>query len=188
MNKYSFLIILFVILLSSSCSNEEETNIDLPITTMQEGYYNVPTSNEGIDQTFVKMGIKDTTYYKNRWCAFVGDSITILTATENTEKAKTVYTQYADWSHIRIIIYVWGEERLNISSVKPPGSTAKLMNEKPLFTYKGTFFISMQTGDDEILIELPEDGSGFYMDNTFFDYIWDEDLDLMVYHDHNEQY
>lgn len=183
MKKVSILIILLVMLLISSCSkdsNEEETKSDHPVTTMQEGYYTIPTSDEGIDQTFVRMGIKDTTNIKNRWCAFVGDSVTILTGTK--------YPEEAQWSYIQVFVFINGEERVREGFLKPSGSTAKLVKEKTLFSYKGTIFVPMLMGDSEMLMGLGEDGLNFYKDGTSFDYIWDKDLDLMVYHDRNGQY
>lgn len=182
MDKVLFLITLFVMLLISSCSKDsnEEIKIDHPVTTMREGYYTIPTSDEGIDQTFVRMGITDTTNIKNRWCAFVGDSVTILTGTRNPEEAQ--------WSYIQIYVYVNGEERVRTGFLKPSGSTARLVKEKPLFSYKGTIFVPILMGDSEMLMGLRENGLNFYMDGTFFDYIWDKDLDLMVYHNSSEQY
>ena len=183
MKKSITFTILFALLLSFSCSkdgNDEEDDKNLPVTTMAEGYYTIPTSKEGIDQTFVRMGINDITNIKNRWCAFVGDSITILTGTK--------YPEEAQWSNIQVFVYVNGEERVREEFLKPSGSTAKLVKEKALFSYKGTIFIPMQIGDNEMLMGLGGDGLNFFKDATFFDFIWDNDLDLMVYHDRNGQY
>lgn len=182
--KYSTnLIILFVMLLTSSCGkdgNEEETRVDRPVATMHEGYYTIPASAEGIDQTFVKMGIKDTTLFQNRWCAFVGDSITILTGTK--------YPEEDQWRFVQVFVYVRGEQRLNETFMKPSGTTAKLVKEKALFAYKGTIFVPLQMGDSEMLMGLGGNGVNSFKDATFFDYIWDEGLDLMVYHDNTGQY
>lgn len=183
MNWTKFVIVIGLLLTMSCCKEnaEEEIETEKPVATMKEGYYTIPTNAEGIDRTFVKMGIKDTTKYQNRWCGFVGDSITVLTAKRN-------YPEEEQWSYIQVFVFVNGEQRLSEVFAKPSGATAKLVEEKALFAYKGTLFIPLQIGDGEMLMGLGGDGHNSIMDGTFFDYIWDEDLDLMVCHGSSGQY
>ncbi|MBQ4028147.1 MAG: hypothetical protein II624_03190, partial [Prevotella sp.] len=69
MNKYISIVILFTTMVILSSCDKDEIDSNLPVPTKQEGYYTIPTNQEGIDQTFLKMGIKDTSLIQNRWCA-----------------------------------------------------------------------------------------------------------------------
>ena len=185
MRKYLPILILFsAMLLFPSCNNEEDTEgVDLnrPIATKQEGYYKIPTNQKDIDLTFMKMGFKDTTIYQNRWCAFVGDSITILTGVV-TDTLKT-----PPESLICIYIYVNGIERLRCADFAQPDTKAKLINEKPAFLYKNAIIIPMEVGESEALIKIYEEGASYGF-GIFFDYMWNEDYDLMVYHRQKGKY
>ncbi|MBQ2588624.1 MAG: hypothetical protein II576_05150, partial [Prevotella sp.] len=184
MNKFKTIVILFTtILIVSSCDKDEIIDSNLPVLTKQEGYYTIPTNQEGIDQAFLKMGIKDTSLIQNRWCAFVGDSITVLTGLRTLTEGKKI--EY----YSCVYVYVNGIQRANYTSGQQTQSDTKitLVNEKPAFVYKGHLLIPMKEGTIEMLLRIHENGVSIGHD-VFFDYIWDEDYDLMVYHNQNGKY
>ena len=184
MNKYISIVILFTTtLILSSCDKDEIIDSNLPVLTKQEGYYTIPTNQEGIDQTFLKMGIKDTSLIQNRWCAFVGDSITVLTGLRTLTEGKKI--EY----YSCVYVYVNGIQRANYTSGQQTQRDTKitLVNEKPAFVYKGHLLIPMKEGTIEMLLRIHENGVSIGHD-VFFDYIWDEDYDLMVYHNQNGKY
>ena len=123
------------------------------------------------------MGIKDTSTIQNRWCAFVGDSLVVLTGT---------LTDYG-YSHAISRVYVNGEIRAQFSPNCQPNSNIRLLPEKPMFIYKGTTIMPFRLDTDEFLIGFTDSTSFCYPD-VFYDYIWNTDKNLMVFHNMNGQY
>ena len=167
----------FIIILLNACNKEEGTDYNRQIATKSEGYYTIPTNQDDIDLTFLKMGIKDTSAIQNRWCAFVGDSMVVLTGTQTKNDYSLAFSR----------VYVNGKMRAQFSPNCQPNSNIRLLPEKPMFIYKGTTIMPFRLDTDEFLIGFTDSTSFCYPD-VFYDYIWNTDKDLMVFHTMDGQY
>ena len=151
-------------------------DLNCPIETKQEYYYKTPVKQDDIELVFKKLNIRLREQMNDKWCAFVGDSMTVVSGVLNNESSGYSY----------IGIYV--NDELRIQGTSNASKSIRLHPEKNVFTYKQFTFIPLKYDGNEMLIYYTSDNTGIIADGCHFVCIWDTYYDLLVTHNKDYNY
>lgn len=166
----------FMFFMVLSC--DDDIDINRPISTKTEGYYQVPTNQSDVDLMFLKMGIRDTSVYQDRWCAIVGDTLVVLTGRYLSGDTRHI---------VHTFVFVNGMEIIRDGDTFPTKTVERLIPDKPVFVCNNCTVIPMRTGETEKIITFGE-GISSCVHDAIFDKIWSKEHNLLIYHDSKGNY
>ena len=178
---------MFLVVVGCKNNNDEE-DVAVPMETIKKGYFKTPTNQKDIDDIFVKQGVRGMRYFTDRWCAFVGDSITLLVGTKDMMSSHTnsqgvVTPFFSAW----IYAFVNGNRYTDCQINCEKDDVFRLVEDMPITVCKNCLIIPLRNQKQVDYFSVIGQGySGSFM--ACFDYILDYEKGLIVYHNADGNY
>lgn len=181
---FFFLFSIFVFLMAGCGKDDESETVDRPVETIQKGYFKTPVYQQDIDNTFLKYGIigeKSMSLYRDRWCAFIGDSITIFIAKDIVGFGNDVF--------VNVVV---NDTRYSFCQIncfrEKQDDLFRLVEDKPIVHLRNILIIPVrnQNGTDDYFCYTSEGSAGTIP--GCFDYVLDYDRGVIVFHKDDGNY